>query len=140
MPLRDSKQLQMIKNIIYTIFAISLCLGLGRLINGTLGGMPASLYGMIIYCLLLQMNWLSPIRVSQTNQWAIKHMGVCFVPAAVGVIDHFELIKSHGLAIVGIIFFTTFMLLTLVAVLAEKYFRVPTNTSAGKPSASAVNS
>ncbi|MDX2367082.1 MAG: CidA/LrgA family protein [Colwellia sp.] len=40
---------------------------------------------MIIYCLFLQINWLNPHRISQTNQWVIKHMGICFVPAAVGL-------------------------------------------------------
>ncbi len=109
------------KNILYTILAISFCLGLGKLINDFVGGLPASLYGMIIYCLTLQLGLVTPSRVQQANQWAIKHMGVCFTPAAIGVINHFELIKTHGFAMVGIIFFTTFLLLTLVGVLAEKY-------------------
>jgi len=109
------------KNIIYTTLAISLCLGLGKFIHYAISGLPASLYGMIIYCLLLQLGLVTPSRVNQANQWAIKHMGVCFIPAAVGVINHFELIKNHGIAIVGIIFITTFLLLTFIGVLAEKY-------------------
>lgn len=108
------------KNIIYTIIAISVCLGLGKLINYTIGGLPASLVGMIIYCLLLQLNWLTPSRIHQANLWAIKHMGVCLIPAAVGIINHFELIKNHGIALIGVIFFTTFLLLTFVGILAEK--------------------
>jgi len=109
------------KNIIYTILAISICLGIGKFINYAVGGLPASLYGMIIYCLLLQLNLVTPNRVNQANQWVIKHMGVCFVPAALGVINHFELIRDHGFALVGIIFFTTFLLLTFVGIMAEKY-------------------
>ena len=109
------------KNIFYTIFAIGICLVAGKLITNMVGGLPASLYGMIIYCLLLQLGWLTPSRVHQANQWGIRHMGVCFIPAAVGVINHFELIKSHGVALVSIIFFTTFLLLTLVGMVAEKY-------------------
>ena len=111
----------MMKNIIYTILAISICLGIGKFINYAVGGLPASLYGMIIYCLLLQLNLVTPNRVNQANQWVIKHMGVCFVPAALGVINHFELIRDHGFALVGIIFFTTFLLLTFVGIMAEKY-------------------
>jgi len=116
-----SGNLKQMRNIIYTILAISICLGLGKLINYAIGGLPPSLYGMIIYCLLLQLSLIKPSRVQQPNQWTIKHMGVCFVPAAVGVINHFELIKNHGIAIVGIIFLTTFLLLTFVGILAEKY-------------------
>lgn len=120
------------KNIVYTIIAIIICLAVGKTLNNAIGGLPASLYGMIIYCLLLQLGWLSPNKVHQANQWIIRHMGVCFIPAAVGVINHFELIKNHGYAIVGIIFFTTFLLITFVGLLAERYL-----TTASKPSSSA---
>lgn len=119
----------MMKNIIYTILAISICLGLGKLINYAIGGLPASLYGMIIYCMLLQLNLVTPNKVNQANQWAIKHMGVCFIPAALGVINHFELIRSHGIALVAIILFTTFLLLTFVGLLAEKYLTTKTKSS-----------
>lgn len=109
------------KNILYTVFAISLCLGLGKLVNFYFSGLPGSLYGMIFYCLLLQLGWLNPERISQANKWIIKHMGICFVPAAMGVINHFELIKQHGFTIVLSIFITTFILLTFVGLLAERY-------------------
>jgi len=109
------------KNIFYTLFAISLSLTIGKLINFAVGGLPASLYGMVVYCLLLQLKWLTPKRVSKTNHWLIKHMGVCFVPAGVGIINHFDLIAQHGIALIGIIFITTFILLTLVALLSEHY-------------------
>jgi holin-like protein len=109
------------KNIVYTIIAISLCLIAGKVLNSAVGGLPASLYGMIIYCLLLQLGWLVPDKVHKASQWGIKHMGVCFIPAAVGVINHYELIKNHGHAIVVIIIFTTFALITFTGILSEKY-------------------
>ncbi len=113
------------KNILYTVLAICFCLGLGKLVNFYFAGLPASLYGMILYCLLLQLGWLKPEKISQTNHWIIKHMGVCFVPAAVGVINHFDLIKYHGFTIVVSIFFTTFILLTFVGLVAERYLATP---------------
>jgi len=137
---KETKHISVIKNVFYTIFAISICLGLGKLINNFLGGLPASLYGMMIYCLFLQLNLLNPRKINQTNQWIIRHMGICFVPAAVGVIDHFDLIKNHGVAIVAIIFFTTFMLLTFIALLAEKYLAPSANNSSKKSPPSAINS
>jgi len=109
------------KNSIYTILAIIACLALGKLIHYAVGGLPASLYGMIFYCLLFQLNFLSPSKVHQANHWAVKNMGICFIPAAVGVINHFELIKSHGFAIIFIIVCTTFLLLTFVGLYAQKY-------------------
>lgn len=109
------------KNIVYTIIAISLCLMAGKIINGAFGGLPASLYGMIIYCFLLQLGWLAPNKVNKANQWGISNMGVCFIPAAVGVMNHFDLIKSHGDVIIFIVILTTFLIISFVGVLAEKY-------------------
>ena len=117
------------KNIVYTIIAISLCLIAGKVLNSAVGGLPASLYGMIIYCLLLQLGWLVPDKVHNASQWGIKHMGVCFIPAAVGVINHFELIKNHGHAIVVIIIFTTFVLVTFTGILSEKYLTTNSKTN-----------
>ena len=115
-------------NIIYTLVAIGICLALGKLIYFIMGGLPASLYGMVIYCLLFQLGFLSPAKVELTNQWAINHMGVCFIPAAVGVINHYELFKHYGFAIIAIIVFTTFLLMTIIGILSEKYLTSTQNT------------
>jgi holin-like protein len=109
------------KNIAYTLIAITLSLGLGKLVNTWLGGLPASLYGMIFYCILLQMNLVNASKVSRTNIWLVKNMGVCFVPAGIGIINHLELIKSHGVALISIIFFSSFVLLTIIGWLSERF-------------------
>ena len=109
------------KNVLYTIFTISICLLLGKLANYLLAGLPSSLYGMVIYAIFLQLNWFSPKKVTQANQWFVKHMGVCLVPAGMGIIEHFQLIKEHGIALVIIICSTTFILLTTIGYLSEHY-------------------
>ena len=75
---------------------------------------------MIIFSLLLHFKLFDAARVGKSIQWIIQHMGVFYVPAGVGIINHFELIKAHGLALVGIIFFTTFLLMTLVGLTFDK--------------------
>jgi holin-like protein len=107
-------------NVFYTVFAISTSLLLGKLLHLLLAALPASLYGMIIYAIFLQLNWFNATRVAKTNQWLVRNMGVCFVPAGIGIINHFELIKQHGIALIAIIFFSTFILLTLIGYLSEK--------------------
>jgi holin-like protein len=107
-------------NVLYTVFAISTSLLLGKLMHLLLTALPASLYGMIIYAIFLQLNWFDAVRVSKTNQWLVRNMGVCFVPAGIGIINHFELIKQHGIALITIIFLSTFILLTLIGYLSEK--------------------
>jgi holin-like protein len=52
-------------------------------------------------------------------------MGVCFVPAGIGIINHFQLIQQHGVALIVIIFSSTFILLTVIGYLSEKFLTVP---------------
>ena len=111
------------KNAVYTMVAIAFCLALGKLLQHFIGGLPASLYGMMIYCVLLQRGWITPDKVKNANFWFIKHMGVCFVPAGVGIINHYELIQQHGVSLVVIIFLSTFVLLTAIGVLAQWHFK-----------------
>ncbi|MBU2869401.1 CidA/LrgA family protein [Colwellia sp. E2M01] len=124
-------------HVLYTLFAISISLLLGKLTNHYLAGLPASLYGMIIYALFLQINWFSADKVAKTNQWFIRHMGVCFVPAAIGIINHFQLLQQHGIALIGIILGTTFILITVIGLLSERflvkpYYQKKPLTSGGK--------
>lgn len=112
-------------NVLYTIFAISICLLLGRFTNYLFAALPASLYGMIFYAIFLQINWFSADKVLKANQWFIKHMGVCLVPAGMGIINHFNLIQQHGIALVVIIFSSTFILLTLIGYLSERFLITP---------------
>lgn len=107
-------------NALYSILIIGLCLFIGKVIANYLGGLPASLYGMIFFTFLLQHRYADAVRIKTTIDWIIRNMGVCFVPAGVGIINHFELIKQHGFAMISIIFITTFLLMTLVGLAYQK--------------------
>lgn len=102
------------------MFSISLCLLLGKGFYAWVDILPASLYGMLFYCLFLQFKLLNEENISQTNNWLIKHMGICFVPAGTGLINHLDLIQHHGVSLVAIIFITTFILLTFIGLISEK--------------------
>lgn len=116
------------KDIIYSILAITGCLIIGKLTAYVIGGLPSSLYGLICFTLLLHFKILSADRIKLSIEWAIKNMSVCFVPAGVGIIEHFELIQHHGLAIVFVIFISTFILLTIVGLLFERAMKKQKNT------------
>ncbi len=107
------------KDISYSLLMIALCLLIGKAIAHFIGGLPGSLYGMLIFSTLLHIKWLNANRISSTIAWLIKHMGICFVPAGVGIINHYQLIKNHGIALVAITFISTFILLSAVGLLYE---------------------
>jgi holin-like protein len=99
---------------------VAFCLLTGKAIEFFLPILPASLYGMMIFTALLHYRLLNAQRIKPCIEWALANMAVCFVPAGVGIINHFELIKNHGLALVTIIFFTTFLLLTFVGLIYQR--------------------
>jgi len=113
-----------LKNTVYSAFAIGICLAIGKFIAAEFHGLPGSLYGLILFTMSLHFSVFSAAKVQQSISWIISNMGVCFVPSGVGIINHFELIKQHGLTIVTIIFITTFLLLTLVGLWFERFNKI----------------
>jgi len=106
----------MVKNAFYSTCVIAGCLGIGKFLAAYLGGLPASLYGMLIFTSVLHFQLVNSSKIATTVSWIIQHMGVCFVPAGVGIINHYQLIKDHGFALVTIIFISTFLLLSFVGI------------------------
>ena len=110
----------MFNHIVYSLLSVTICLLAGKAIELFLPVLPASLYGMMIFTALLHNRFLNAKRIQPCIEWALANMAVCFVPAGVGIINHYELIKNHGLVLVGIIFFTTFLLLTFVGLTYQR--------------------
>ncbi|MGB1198082.1 MAG: CidA/LrgA family protein [Thalassotalea sp.] len=106
---------------LYALCSLLFCLACGYGINFFFGGLPPSLYAMAILTLALQLKWINANKINALVTWAIKYMGVCFVPAGVGIIEHKQLVLQHGIAIVAITFFTTFLVLTFVGVIYQHY-------------------
>jgi len=118
------------------MLAIAACVIFGKVVSHYIGGLPSSLYGLIVFTLLLHIKVLSADRIKLSIEWIMKNMSICFVPAGVGIIDHFELIQQHGLAIIFIIFITTLLLITVVGVLFEVKIRKQKNLQSTKHSTS----
>jgi len=115
-----SNKAKSIYDVGYAVCAILICIALGELIYAIAGGLPASLYGMIVFTLLLKIRWINDKKIDASIRWIIANMGVCFVPAGVGIIQHYELIAKHGISIVLITFVTTFLLLTAIGLSYQK--------------------
>ena len=108
-------------NVTYSVFAICSCLAFGKLCSYFAPILPSSLYGLITFTLTLHFRLFDADKIKSTVVWCIKHMAVCFVPAGVGIVIHLELVRQFGLAIVSITFVTTFILLTLVGLIYQRY-------------------
>lgn len=108
-------------NVLYSMFAIFSCLALGKICAFFSPFLPSSLYGLFIFTLTLHLKIFNAERIKTSVVWGVKHMGVCFVPAGVGIMNHYELIRQFGFTIVMITFLTTFILLTIVGLHYQRY-------------------
>lgn len=106
---------------LYTFSAIAVCLLIGNGLNHFVGGLPASLYGMVLFAFTLKIKLFNAQKIQDTIKWIISHMGVCFVPAGVGIMNHFDLLKQQGVSIILIVIVTTLFLIAFIG-LSHKYY------------------
>ena len=99
---------------LYSVLAVTLCLAMGYAINTVITFIPPSLFGMVILAFGLRIEWIKPEKIQSTINWIIKNMGVCFVPAGVGIMEHFHLIQHDGPVMLLLIVFSTLLLMFIV--------------------------
>lgn len=72
---------------------------------------PASIYGIIILFICLETGLLKVQSVKETSQFLIGIMPVMFIPAAVGLIDSWEIMKNQLLVYLLITVLSTFVVM-----------------------------
>lgn len=101
-------------------FAIITSLFLGKLVAHLLGGLPGSLYGMLIFFGLLQTGIIEAEKVQFFATYFIQYMPIVFLPVCIGVIEYGDVIQTFGIKLLIIGMVATFTTLTLVAIIANK--------------------
>ncbi len=72
---------------------------------------PASIYGIVILFTCLITGVIKVESIKETSQFLIEIMPVTFVPAAVGLIDSWEILKGNLLVYIVIIILTTLVVM-----------------------------
>ncbi|MDR1679094.1 MAG: CidA/LrgA family protein [Prevotellaceae bacterium] len=104
------------------LFWIFLFYFLGELISLFIGGfMPGSIIGMILLFLSLLFKLLNPAQVKNTATTISKNMAVFFVPATVGLMTYFSLLKNNFWAIIVSIFVSTLLVMAVVAWIQQRF-------------------
>lgn len=75
--------------------------------------LPANVIAMLLLFILLVFRAVKPVHIETTADFLLKNMAFFFLPATVGVMEHFDLLKSSLLPLLVICTFTT--LLTFLA-------------------------
>ncbi|MDU0354312.1 CidA/LrgA family protein [Paraglaciecola aquimarina] len=115
--------LNMLEYIVVAIVVAS-CLTAGRLVNQSFSLLPPSLYGMLIFAIVLSIGnktGLLPEKLFHAPMAVIiRFMSFVFVPVSVGVMQYGDLLLSSGLEILAVGISVTFSLLAIVGLLSKK--------------------
>jgi len=120
--LKKIKTKQLIALLI-SILAIFICLEIGRLIQSYIGGLPASLYGLLCYAGLLQFGF---IQKNITEAWisqSMPYVPLVFVPVCVGVIQYASIFKKDGFKIIFIGISVTLIGLLFTSLCSRKFLK-----------------
>ena len=74
---------------------------------------PASIYGLVLMLLCLQLHIIPISEVKETSAFLIEIMPLMFIPAAVGLITSFDILKAHLAAYLVITVTSTFLVMVV---------------------------
>lgn len=74
---------------------------------------PASIYGIVILFLCLEWKIIPVSAVKETSSFLIEIMPIMFIPAAVGLMDSWQIIKNKWVSYAVITVFSTFVVMAV---------------------------
>ena len=85
--------------------------------------MPGSVAGMLFVAAALRLGWLPLEWVRPAAELLVRHMGLLFVPAGVGLLLYFDLIGREWLSITAAAVVSTVLVLLTVGVIMQRMQR-----------------
>ena len=103
-------------------FGIILLLSfLGELLHAFLPlTIPASIYGIVILFLCLEFKVISVSAVKDVSSFFIEIMPIMFIPAAVGLMDSWEVVRRALIPYVVITVVTTFIVMAVAGRVVQR--------------------
>lgn len=81
---------------------------------------PGSILGMLLIVLALELKILKPEKVAQVANFLLNNMAMFFIPAGVGIMCHFKILKQEWLPISIAIIVSSLLVITVVGKLMER--------------------
>lgn len=84
---------------------------------------PASIYGIVLLFTGLMTGIVPLESVKEAGAFLIEIMPVMFIPAAVGLVESWELLSDKLLSYVIVTFLTTFVVMAVTGIVTQKVIR-----------------
>lgn len=85
---------------------------------------PASIYGIIIMFLCLECRWIPVEAVSEAGKFLVEIMPVMFIPAAVELLEAWELLRPAWVSYVAITVITTVVVMAVSGLVTQAAIRM----------------
>ena len=82
--------------------------------------LPASIVGLILLAICLQMKWVKVEYIREGAGFLIAFMTLFFIPPIVGIIDYPELLSIEGIILMATIFISTVFTILFTSKLSGK--------------------
>lgn len=84
---------------------------------------PASIYGIILLFLALELKWISVKDIRETSAFLITVMPIMFIPAAVGLLDSWQSIGNSLVKYVVVTVISTFIVMAVSGLVTQYVIR-----------------
>lgn len=84
---------------------------------------PASIYGIVLLFIALQLKWVKVKDVRETSSFLIAIMPVMFIPAAVGLIDSWKTIGDAWFQYIVVTVLSTFIVMGVSGMMTQYVIR-----------------
>ena len=84
---------------------------------------PASIYGMAILFVCLMTGWIKLEAVKETGKFLIEIMPLMFIPAAVGLIDTWEILAPSWIQFLIVTVVTTVVVMAVSGLITQAVIR-----------------
>jgi holin-like protein len=112
---RPLKIAKLIVDFLRGFLIIMLFLALGKVISAYLPvPFPASIIGLILLFIALSTSLVKAEWITLSGDFILKYMALLFIPIGAGLVNYFDLLLSHWLAIVCSLLFTTLFIMLVV--------------------------
>lgn len=84
---------------------------------------PASIYGIVILFVLLASGILSLNQVKETGKFLVEIMPVMFIPAAVGLMESWDVIRPSWLTYILVTVISTILVMGISGMVTQQIIR-----------------
>ncbi len=84
---------------------------------------PASIYGIALLFAALQFKLIKVSDIAETSAFLIEIMPIMFIPAAVGLIKSWDVVKGSLLAYVAVTIISTFVVMYAAGIVTQLIIR-----------------